>query len=477
MSKRNFSQSPNGSLRALFCFAFLMMAVNGRASNLTWVELDTNAREAALGGCGVALDTGADSSAINPAWLGRLNGIDLYAMHNEWIGDTRFEHLSFGLPVVPGFGCALLLDYAGLGSVQGTRLGTDGYVYPTDDYKFSGYRLGAGMGWRLGSFGIGGSCSGLSENNAGSREGASVWNIGALYQKDQGLLTLGLNVNNVLTGEETDEQSIQVRPGVAIHFVDQNKVGFLFTTEGAYREENPKFTYKVGGEVVTRSNISFRAGWRFFADDSELGGSGRGFTCGLGVQEKQFQIDYALNYVGVFKLAHRVSLCVTLPSKNGDQAVQSKKKKGGETKTNAPQTNAPSPGLLKALCGTWHGTFDLENGTNEVILFLGQRDGKIVGQMFYLGYVGGKELIPGDGLYDWNKKSGELSDCDVSAYGKFNFTRLVLPSDPSKTSFQSVISDDGMGISGVLHHSIGSADYFGKINLTKVSDVEEPLGD
>ena len=477
MRKRKISRSPNRLVRALFCFAFLMLAANGWASNFTWVELDTNAREAALGGCGVALDTGADSSAINPAWLSRLKGLDLYAMHNEWIGDTRFEHLSFGLPVAPGFGCGLLLDYAGLGSVQGTRLGTDGYIYPTDDYKFSGYRLGVGMGLRLGSFGIGGACSGLSANNAGSRESASVWNVGALYRKDQGLLALGLNVNSVLNREETDAQSIQVRPGVAIHYVNQSDVGFLFTTEGAYRDENPKFTFKIGGEVVTRSNISFRAGWRFYEDDSELGGGGRGFTCGLGIQESRFQLDYALNCVGTFKLAHRVSLRMTLPAKNGEKTAQKKKKKDRETQTGAPPKNALSSGLLKALCGTWHGTYDLENGTNEVILFLSQKNGKISGRMVYLGYVGGKELIAGDWLYDWNKKSAELSDCDVSPFGKFKFTRMALPSDTNKTWFQGVVSDDGVGFSGMLHHSTESVDYFGKINLKKISDVEEPLGD
>jgi hypothetical protein len=308
---------------------FILLAVflgvsNARPSNLSWLEVNPNVRSEALGGCGVALDDGADATALNPAGLGWLQGSDLFLMHNQWFDDTNLEHFAFGMPLANQFGAGILLDYANLGSVQGTRVGSDGYVYPTDTLQPHGIRLGGGLGKKIGAFGFGAALSGVFDKDFGLDQNALVWGLGLSCRPKIGPLTAGLYLQGASGDAASANHKITVQPGITTRFGDAQKSSYLGTLEGSFGGDHTDASLKIGAEYSYMSKYFVRCGYHFYNDNAQLDGF-RGLTAGLGWRSNRVEFDYALTTLGSLGMGHQFSFRLTYPD---TAPVSSKQSKG-----------------------------------------------------------------------------------------------------------------------------------------------------
>jgi hypothetical protein len=311
-----------GATKARWTFLLCCLLVSPKvwASPFAWVALDTDARSAALGGCGVALDLGADSSSLNPALLSGLMGPDLTAMHNQWFDDASFEHFSAGLALAKGFGGAVLVDIANLGKVQGYRVGSDGYVYTSDVLQPKGLRFGGALGKSFGDLAFGASLSRVSQKGFGDDSSSLCWCVGTAYRLDRRPLTVGFSVLGA-----SGDSDVEFRPGFSTSFGDPLRSSVLGTGEVAFGGENPGATVKVGMEYAYTGKYFVRGGYRLYNDSAILGGF-RGLTAGVGFRTGRVAFDYALSTLGDLGQGHQFSLRWFTPEKPKDLKPKTRSK-------------------------------------------------------------------------------------------------------------------------------------------------------
>ena len=331
-----------------------LLPLNAHPSSLAWLKIDPNVRSAALGGCGVAVDLDPDAAALNPALLSWLPGPEVGLMHNQWFDDVKLEHFSFGLPLPHDFGAAILFDYADFGNVQGTRVGSDGYVYPSGLYQPHGVRIGGGLGKHWGPLGFGAAVHGTFENGFGVNQSGVLLGTGFEFQSPQEPLSAGLYAQVSSGKASTGSRKLEVRPAIAAHLWDGLHSYLLGTTEGAFGGENADGSVKFGFEYAYLSKYFARCGYRWYDDSSKLGG-GRGFTVGLGWRNDSWSLDYALTTLGFLGMGHQFSLqaffAKTLkkaipssgPSKPGKQKMPAAPAQTDSTAVGDDDTLIPAP--------------------------------------------------------------------------------------------------------------------------------------
>jgi hypothetical protein len=286
-----------------------LLPLTAHPSDLAWLKINPNVRSAALGGCGVAVDSDPDAAASNPALLSWLPSPEVGLMHNQWFDDVTLEHFSFGMPLPHDFGAAFLFDYADFGNVQGTRVGSDGYVYPSGLYQPHGVRVGGGLGKHWGPLGFGAAVNGIFENGFGVNQSGVLLGTGFEFQSPQEPLSAGLYAQ-VSTGKaSTGSHKVEVHPAIAAHLWDGLHSYLLGTMEGAFGGENADGSVKFGFEYAYLSKYFARCGYHWYDDSSELGG-GRGFTAGLGWKTDSWSLNYALTTLGFLGMGHQFSLQV-----------------------------------------------------------------------------------------------------------------------------------------------------------------------
>jgi hypothetical protein len=331
------------NLAVLFFLIFASYPFNARASNLSWLDVDPNVRSAAMGGCGVATSLDPDAAALNPALLSWLPSPTLCLMHNQWFGDQILEHAGFGLPLPKGLGAALLLDYADLGSVQGNRVGSDGYVYPTETYQPRGFRVGGGFSKRWGAFGLGAVLHGVFESGFTEDQSGLLWGTGLAYHPDRGLLSAGLYLQGASGQASGGSHKVECRPALAAHLGKDDRSSFIGTLEGVFGGDNLKGSVKLGAEYAYLSRYFVRGGYRWFADSSELVGL-RGLTVGLGWRSNTWGLNYAMTSMGTLGIGHQFSLQIYLAKSEAKKTALTPQHPNRSKKASTPtKTPAPRP--------------------------------------------------------------------------------------------------------------------------------------
>src|SRR5258706_1736344 len=108
----------------LFLLSFFLMlpsfcrAFTG-TEGASFLELPVGARPAALGSAYSALAEDAYAPTWNPAGLAFLSSAQLAAMHMLYLESSSYEYGSFGLPIGPGRGLGVAIQYFRPGSITG----------------------------------------------------------------------------------------------------------------------------------------------------------------------------------------------------------------------------------------------------------------------------------------------------------------------------------------------------------------------
>jgi hypothetical protein len=252
------------------------------------------------------------------------------------------------MPVHKDLGAALLFDYANLGSVQGTRVGSDGYVYPTETYQPRGFRVGGGFGKKWGAFGVGAALHGGFESGFTENQGGLLWGTGLAFRPIRGPWLAGLYVQGSSGPASGDSHSLEFRPALAAHFEKGAHSSFLGTVEGSFGGDNPKGSFKFGGEYAYLTKYFVRCGYRWYADSSELAGL-RGISGGLGWRSNTWALNYALTTLGTLGVGHQLSLQVYF-KRNETKAgvpVTPLKKKGSAKTVSPTETPTPLPTMVE----------------------------------------------------------------------------------------------------------------------------------
>jgi tetratricopeptide (TPR) repeat protein len=209
----------SGFLGGLGVLAVNLTALPARAA---FLDFSVPAREAALGGNGVALPEGTSSLAFNPAGLGDEIQFKVSARYENLFSGIGGDGLSTGnlstvVPMDRGDGLGFSLDHFGANTLQQDRLqAAFGKSFESNSFLHS-LRLGVGLSYLRQQFTLSAPLAGVNPANVSA--GAFSVGAGALYDVFP-WGTLGLSVENLnepnLGVVGLDRVPLLVRWGVAV---------------------------------------------------------------------------------------------------------------------------------------------------------------------------------------------------------------------------------------------------------------------
>jgi hypothetical protein len=305
-------------------------------TGLKFLSIGVSARQAALADAFTAADGNSVSQFYNPAGMARLEGFtDVSLGSVNWIADIKHHHASLALNAgnIGVFGLAF--QYADYGKIEATILANNSQGFlDVGEIKPNAYAIGLGYARALtDKFSIGGNVKYVRQDlgvgatqasyigAAGSVTGATVtaenknaldviaFDFGLIYRTGYKSLTLGMAVRNFAREVKYQKESFQLplafRLGVSMNVLDftgfePGKHSLLMTVDAEHPRDFPE-QVKVGLEYVFMEMIAARVGYVGPADEHNL-------SYGLGLQYKQFSLDYALTPFGVFSEVQRFSV-------------------------------------------------------------------------------------------------------------------------------------------------------------------------
>lgn len=305
-------------------------------TGLKFLSIGVSARQAALADAFTAADGNSVSQYYNPAGMARLDGLtDVSLGSVNWIADIKHHHASLAVKAGDFGVFGLAFQYADYGKIEATILANNSQGFlDIGEIKPSAYAIGLGYARALtDKFSIGGNVkyvrqdlgAGVTQASyigaAGSVTGATVtaenknaldviaFDFGLIYRTGYKSLTLGMAVRNFAREVKYQKESFQLplafRLGVSMDVLDiagieRDQHSLLVTVDAEHPRDFPE-QVKVGLEYVFMEMIAARIGYVGPADEHNL-------SYGLGLQYKQFSVDYALTPFGVFSEVQRFSV-------------------------------------------------------------------------------------------------------------------------------------------------------------------------
>jgi hypothetical protein len=266
-----------------------------------FLELQADARRAALGGAGAALTDDASAFSVNPAALAEAGRDEISFSYMSYVLDSSLGAASYVHPLsTGGLGLrAVALDYGALDGYDASGAKTSAYA--AKDLSLSaGYGRAWGSSWRWGAS-VGEVRSSLGDVSAETVEaGAGVlWappGLGPLSR-----LRLGAAVRHLGAGGsfETEPAALPRTVAAGAAWSGFSESWLLAADVEKPRSGSARFV--VGQELWISRALAFRAGWR---SDQDLAGA---FTMGLGARFRDLRVDYAFaSGEGRFGNTHRL---------------------------------------------------------------------------------------------------------------------------------------------------------------------------
>lgn len=297
----------------------LLISVNaqGQFNNYQSLQAPFGARSAALGGKAVSLADGdLMQFSHNPAVLDSVESgeigvnfspyfADIYSFTGAWMADLNYAgNVSFGLTY---------LNY-------GTFVETTDSGDELGEFNAYDYVISMGKSHRIGSFSIGGTIKFASNGYIGYNSSLLVADLGGIYRSPISDFTVGLVLKNFgfvlrdYTGRSGSNVPFDVLLGTSIkpehmpfrftitafnllenelYFEEQNNISTSKTVKIAdkiFRRVN------LGAELIIHKNVQFLLGYSHLRrQELKLAQSayGSGFSYGLIIGIKQFEIQYA----------------------------------------------------------------------------------------------------------------------------------------------------------------------------------------
>jgi hypothetical protein len=268
------------------------------------LKMGVGAEAVSMGESYVAAADDVYSIYWNPAGLSHVETIQLGFMHNEWFQDIRYEFLGYVQPVGNLGTLAGSVSYVSMGELDetdenGKEIG-----------KFHPYNilLGLSFGKRLNeSISIGVNTKFLREKIHDEQAQVFAADIGALYSIPNSSLVLGINLQHLGTKMKFVERSFSLPLNVKIGAAYQLMQGALTLVLDINRPVDNDVNIGLGTEYKILGIVNLRAGYRYAMGGNDLGAAS-GLRAGLGVEIRDYKIDYAFVPYGELGQAHRFSL-------------------------------------------------------------------------------------------------------------------------------------------------------------------------
>ncbi|MFN0118215.1 MAG: PorV/PorQ family protein [Elusimicrobiota bacterium] len=254
----------------------------GQSSDI--FNVGAGARSMAMGGAFTGLADDGSASYFNPAGLAYLDEHQLLAMHAPLFIDTHYNYLSSAHPFGDKWGSVAVSDSLLLSDGFQVR---DAFNNVTDkngelrnNVIFTSYarkirpKLSIGANIKL-----------IQQKVAGFSDGAFGLDLGVLY-KFHPLLNVGASIGNVNSPEvklrnEADVFKPITKFGVASEVLKNR----LMLTGDYIKLSNQDNLYAVGAEYKLHKFVDLRTGFN----------ANKSFTMGIGLNLKQFHVDYAFS--------------------------------------------------------------------------------------------------------------------------------------------------------------------------------------
>lgn len=298
---------------ALFCltanFAFSQ-------SSFCFLNLNTSARTAALGGAVVALSEDASAVFINPATLSTAEDRRISATFLKHVLDINSGLVTYSSKTESMGHFAVSALYTGNGSFQGA----DSKGIKTNTFSGNELALSGTYSQSLDSnFYYGATLKFIYSGLEQTSSSALAVDAGLLYQIPKSRVNIGFSLLNVGAqlskyGSESESLPLDVRLGVNHRLRGLPLlVNFSFhhladETDGFF----DKFTnISLGGELTVSKVIDLRLGYDNRIRSAVSTSTQRGFSGisgGVGIKTKNILVDYAASSLGSPATLHRLSV-------------------------------------------------------------------------------------------------------------------------------------------------------------------------
>ncbi len=292
----------------LTCILYLVSCICLFAGNgthpMSFLQLDINARPAAMGGafCGVSDDV--NSLIYNPAGLGSIEKNEITFMQNIHFQEVYQEYLGFCHE--KGFGIGI--NYLTWGRIQRTTL-TDPDGSGLGKFGIYDLEVKVSYGKKINKdLNLGLSLKFLQEKIDRSRASGGAVDIGILYEPSilgawtYDRLKLGLTLQNLGTKVKykNDRESLPLNLKIGAGYqVIENE---LLLALDLNKEKNKSWLINFGAEYRPFSILALRTGYN---DRNE---ASNGLTYGAGFKFGKSSLDYAFSPYGDLGNTHRISI-------------------------------------------------------------------------------------------------------------------------------------------------------------------------
>lgn len=253
-----------------------------------FLNINTDARSAAMGGAYTAVASGPSALYWNPGGLTLEQYPQLSLSHFSWYQDIKFEHMAINVPVNDRLAMAGGITYLSYGDIQGY----DQFDNPVDNIGATNDMAlvlsAAYMATDV--FSVGASAKYINLNLAGTRASAIAGDFGVSARYDKYLFGLSLsNVGQKIKFSSVEEDlPVYLRFGAATSWLDGSMTA---VTEYDHGFKNSS-AFKNGVEYGYEHKYFLRLGYNYQLDDSPDGMAG-GMAFGAGALVGPARIDYA----------------------------------------------------------------------------------------------------------------------------------------------------------------------------------------
>jgi hypothetical protein len=331
---------------ALVCvLAMLCAAPVARAQTKTgtavaqFMEIEPDARIAAMGNAGAALDYAVDAAYFNPASIGLIDRYEACFSHAAWLVGINFDHAVVGIPLGKLGASLLSVTALNSGDIQvrtvSQPLGTG------EQFSVTDLAIGVGYGLQVTDrVSAGAQLNFIQETIWHSSASTVTISVGTLYKLSANGIRLGASVSNFGTSEHFTGRDLLItydndptrygdngslpgerstgsyplpmvfRVGLAQPWTLNSSTRLVVAAEALHPSDNTE-SASLGAELELRHALSLRAGYqRLGQQDSEVGP-----TLGAGLSGRldayRYRVDYAWADQGRFEGTHRFTLGVT----------------------------------------------------------------------------------------------------------------------------------------------------------------------
>lgn len=279
----------------------------GSSAGVTLLQ-PVSAKVSGLGEACASLSGEVFSLYYNPAGLSSLEQQAVSFMYQKGVAEDNFTTLIYGKKFTFGtLGVSVL--YYDTGEVE--MYNTDGVLISEVGQKDMVFSIGGAK--EIGGFPVGINLKVISSEIFGESATAFAVDLGGQYKKElfNGRLQTGLSIQNLGTEltylEEGESLPLTIRPGIS-YSKEMNSNAFLVSCDIPYYVNEEEMLVLFGVEYTYNKLFSLRGGYRLNLDDADK--EDESINIGLGINWKNYSLDYAVGLTDDLSTPHRVSVQV-----------------------------------------------------------------------------------------------------------------------------------------------------------------------